>query len=170
MRADVEGECGQRDVSVTRLCLFRDSRIFYRLSIPAAVPCGTSCTSTPRSSTPSVVRRHRASVWLKPARAGSLRDYDASPHTQTHRHVRVHSYTSSFTLPSLQERCIPRARSPLAQLPMMAVFETSSCAVMPATPIMARRPLLSSLVFIAKSSASVVGIRPIGSKPSEPGS
>ena len=39
---------------------------------------------------------------------------------------------------------------------------TSSCTNMPAMPIMARRPLLSSFVCIVASASSVLGLRPRG--------
>merc|ERR1711924_3230 len=60
-----------------------------------------------------------------------------------------------------------RARHAMAAPSAQKSFlpEASSCAIMPAAAIIARRPLLSSLVCIFLSSSSVVGLRPSGSQP-----
>jgi hypothetical protein len=46
---------------------------------------------------------------------------------------------------------------------------TSSCAIIPAVAMIARRPLFSSLVRMLLKSDSVFGFRPRGSKPRSPG-
>ena len=69
VRAYVEGECEQRDVDVTSLCLYRESRIFYRLAIPAAVPCSTCCASYPHPPGGRVNLARRTSCQREPESA-----------------------------------------------------------------------------------------------------
>merc|ERR1711869_187048 len=64
-----------------------------------------------------------------------------------------------------------RARHAMAAPSAQKSFlpEASSCAIMPAAAIIARRPLLSSLVCIFVNSLGSLGLRPRGSNPRSPG-
>ena len=107
VRAYVEGECDQRDVDVTSLCLYRESRIFYRLAIPAAVPCSTCCASYPH-----------------PGRVGGSTSQDGRPARESRRAQGrgVRSVRQLFIVASIPH---PFCMCPLRASPMLVLRAVS---------------------------------------------